>query len=86
LRFRFHGRLRTVYVGRDQQRIQEVSAELESLRYRVRFGRQAERLAKAGRRTLRAAKRRVATALQELGYYYHGDAIRKSRVTPKDVA
>src|SRR5438477_13219185 len=85
LRFRFDHRMRTVYLGRDEDVIKQVKAELQALQYQGRFRRRAEQLAKQGRRLLRDAKQRVSSVLHPRGIHYHGDAIRNMRRANTDV-
>ena len=79
LRFRFAGRTRAVYLGRQLRLVAEVRGELELLRRERRARRELEEITAAGKRTLRAAKRRLEPVLQQLGLHYHGDALRKIR-------
>lgn len=79
LRFRWAGRTRTVYVGRDRRRVAEVRAELDRLRERRRRDRRTMALAGEGRAVLRATKRRLEPIVGALGYRFHGSTIRKTR-------
>ena len=79
LRFRFRGRLRSVYLGSDAARIERVRAELTEWQESRVTGRERARLEQCARETLRQAKARLQAELAKLGYYYHGDTVRKRR-------
>lgn len=79
LRFRFGGRLRTVYIGGDDKIVTAVREDLLRLRRHKLQRRQLEGEVRSGRRKLREIKRLLAPALAALGLHYHGDALRRSR-------
>jgi hypothetical protein len=79
LRFRFRGRLRSVYVGSDAAKVERVRAELREWQESRVTRRERARLEQYARETLRQAKARLQPELAKLGYYYHGDTVRKRR-------
>jgi hypothetical protein len=79
LRFRFDGRMRTIYLGRDVELLDRVREELGLLREPRRIRRQLVDVARQTRQALRAAKQRLAGPLRQIGMRFHGDCIRKCR-------
>ena len=79
LRFRLGGRARTVYLGRDPQLVEAVRNELSLLQQQHHQERRIAKVTSEGKKVLRAAKRRLGPVLRQLGYRYHGDAMRKQR-------
>jgi hypothetical protein len=79
LRFRKGGRLRTVYLGREPRRVDPVKRELSLLQARRTARREQVREVRQGREVLRGAKARLAPILEQYGYHFHGDVIRKLR-------
>ena len=79
LRFRFHGRTRTLYLGRDAQLVEQARGELAALQRDRRRTRRIAQVTKETKKILRAAKQRLEPVLKELGFRYHGDVIRKTR-------
>jgi hypothetical protein len=79
LRFRLDGRLRAIYVGQDAELLDCVRKELRLLREGRHTLQRLVQFEKQARRVLRDAKKRLSEPLQQLGMYYHGDAIRKRR-------
>jgi hypothetical protein len=79
LRFRFGGRARTIYLGRDAQFVAAVRRELNELQRERNQARRITQVASDAKKMLRAAKRRLEPVLQQLGVHYHGDVMRKNR-------
>ncbi len=79
LRFRFQGRLRTVYLGTDVAVVASVRHELAELQApRDKQNGLSDQLTD-GKRALRQAKERMKPILAEMGFHWHGDTIRKFR-------
>lgn len=79
LRFRFNGQTRTLYLGRDAQLAEQVRVELAVLQGERRRNRQIAQLTSETKKVLRAAKQRLEPVLNELGFHFHGNAMRKTR-------
>jgi hypothetical protein len=79
LRFRVSGRLRTVYVGKEPNRVALVKRELAALQSERLRRRELAQALRNGREVLRGIKPRMATLLEENGYHLHGCVIRKLR-------
>jgi hypothetical protein len=71
--------LRTVYLGREPGRLAHVQRELGALQEKRTLKREQARAVRRGREVLRGAKARLAPVLEQFGYHFHGDAIRKLR-------
>jgi hypothetical protein len=82
--------LRTVYLGREPQRVALVQRELGRLQAQRTARREQLGAVRRGREVLRRAKARLAPILAQHGYHFHGDVIRKLRgssappTVPKD--
>jgi len=85
LRFRFDGRARAVYLGRDEVLVEHIRRELKELQQEHQENRQIAKLTAQGNKALRAAKRRLEPVLQQLGFHYHGETMRKMRGDKKVV-
>lgn len=79
LRFRRDGRARAVYLGRDEALVEQVRRELDELQHEHQENRQIAKLTVQGNKALRAAKLRLEPVLQQLGFHYHGDVVRRKR-------
>lgn len=79
LRFRLDGRARTVYLGRDAQLVAAVRQELNELQQERDQTRRIAHIAASAKKTLKDAKQRLEPVLQQLGFHYHGDVVRKKR-------
>jgi len=79
LRFRLGGVARAVYLGRDISLIEQVRHELAELQQEHVRDRRVDRLVRHGNKLVRTTKRRLEPALKQLGFHYHGDALRKIR-------
>lgn len=79
LRFRHDRRTRTVYLGRDAGLVARVQQELSLLQTPFRLRRQCTLASQEGSQLLRDVKKRLGPLLQEIGFHYHGDTLRKTR-------
>jgi hypothetical protein len=79
LRFRRAGRQVVRYLGRDAARVAAIRAELRRLQAGTRRRRELAALSKRCAKFLRATKVVLEPMLNEHGFFYHGQAIRKSR-------
>jgi hypothetical protein len=79
LRFRKEGRLRTVYLGREPGRLARVRRELRTLQATRTARREQRRAVRRRREVVRRAKARLAPVLEQFGFHFHGDLIRKLR-------
>ena len=79
LRFRMDGKQVVRYIGTDPIRAARIERELEILQCEHRSDRQLQRQLRMARAALRESKRILAPVLQEMGYQYHGYAIRRPR-------
>ena len=79
LRYRLDGKQRVKYLGADLQLATEVAQELESLQRAVRQRRELRSNLKQARRVARQVRRSAAGLLENLGYRFHGGALRKKR-------
>jgi hypothetical protein len=78
LRFRFGGRLRTIYVG-DAAKAARVQAELDEWQAARASRRERARWERAARATLRESKARLRPVLERIGFFFHGDGVRRRR-------
>jgi hypothetical protein len=81
LRFRFHRRLRSIYLGADLKKVERVRAELAAWQEARESARERARLESYGRKKLREAKAQLGPALARIGYRFHGDALRRRRLS-----
>jgi hypothetical protein len=79
LRFRSQGRQHVRYLGTDNALAERVREALKNLRRRRECESQLSQLAGQVGRRLRSAKGELAPLLHELGYHFHGQAIRRRR-------
>lgn len=77
LRFRFQGRMRTVYLGTDETFIAEVRRELAALQAARNTKWQAARAVEVGRGVRQRVKLQLAPVAAQLGYHFHGAVLRK---------
>ena len=83
LRYRRDGKLQTIYIGCDAQRVASIKAELEQLQSGHRRQRELKRVVRRGKRTLQAVKRQLRPTLSVLGLHFHGSQIRRFRTTKR---
>jgi hypothetical protein len=79
LRFRYGGRQRVRSLGKDPAFAASVNRELAQVQARKRLDRKLAHLICGASKTLRQAKQRLVPLLAEVGYAFHGQAIRKRR-------
>ncbi len=79
LRFRRDNRLRSVYVGNDLHLVARIRKELANLQAKTVSRRQLKRTVRNARHTLRCIKQSYEPTLRELGFHFHGRALRKFR-------
>ena len=82
LSYRVEGRQRSVYIGRDPQKVDAVRAALASLQDRRRKQREFDKLEQGVRRSLRLAKIQADMHIRTLGLRFHGFEIRGWRRNP----
>ena|SRR5436190_672426 len=80
LRFRMHGRLRTKYVGTDENHANLVKQQLEQLQQRRRVHKQLREIDEASRAFRRDSKKRLKPFLASAGLKFHGNTIRRTRI------
>jgi hypothetical protein len=85
LRFRFGGRLRSIYLGSDTVRLERVRAELVARQEAKESRRELARLERYGREKLRESKALLKPVLATAGCHYHGDVVRKRRCSTGSV-
>jgi hypothetical protein len=79
LRFRLDGRQRVRFLGDDEELARAVQDELEKIQREVRDRREFANLRRRTRRTLSESKFALEGLLEEHGFHFHGQAIRKRR-------
>ena len=79
LRFRLDGRQHVRFLGDDEELARTVQEELRVLQRETRNQRQFADLRRRTRRILRQSKSALEGLLEEHGFHYHGQAIRKRR-------
>jgi hypothetical protein len=81
LRFRLAGQQRVLYLGSDRQRAVDVEQELEVLQRDVRRQRRQAALGRIAAKRLQDTKHALQPLLAARGFYFHGLAVRKRRVS-----
>ena len=79
LRFRLEGRQHVRFLGDDEQRVRAVQEELGVLQRERRNKRRFADLRRRTRRILSESKSALKGLLEQHGFHYHGQAIRKRR-------
>ena len=79
LRFRREGRLRTVYVGTDDQRLDRVRRELAAIQFAHRQHHQQAQMLRLAKQLLKRAKAQAAPMARQVGFHFHGRVLRRNR-------
>ena len=82
LRFRFQGRFRTVYLGRDEALVAAVRYELGMLQAPRRAQRKLARAVASAKKRMQRVKSQATPVLMELGIRFHGYTLRRTRRPP----
>ena len=77
LRFRYHGRQVTRYLGSDASAAREVAQELATLQAPTQRQRTLKRIVRAAWKVMRQGKAAVEPLLREKGLYFHGMSVRR---------
>jgi hypothetical protein len=71
--------MRTIYLGTNKAFFADVQHELAVLQAAHHSNRKLARAVRQGKQGLRRAKSQLAPILADLGFHFHGDAVRKFR-------
>ena len=81
LRFRYGGRQRVCYLGRDPEIAAKIARELAAMQQEHETVRELARLTRAARKLLRDSKRGLEPYLRDAGFKFHGLQIRRVRTS-----